>query len=522
MFRLRTGDKEVLLRGNVDLSDVGGVFVIDHRNAAELAGGELPAPWQLRAAGKKGPKSDSIFCPSDDPTAPALVFGPHLQGWHRIYIGLEDDLPHQFSLSTEGITHAVPGEAPAKAGQGRLLREYYLKSADVTGQDVCLGLDATARDSHDASIRYIRFVPMSPQEIAEFVGARKRAELQGRPFAGYVEQCTAGYYNQGGLDLRTYTRNEMRLNKARGATVVYVHVIRAGAKAWYHSDVVERCVLSPGEAADGWVKFGTWMQQGDPLQIAIEEARAVGLQVFADMGMNVTYITSDPNYSGLAERTAAEHPEYLVPGHKMFLDYRREEVRAYIAAIARELMTKYDVDGINLDFARFAHNKAFDEESLVDVMSRIHVARNEAQAKWKHPVTIATRIPSYRYAGDADWAQAIYGGEHPWFTAALMEWAERGWIDRVMVCCPVPERFAELSLARYKSALAGTNVELWGDLYSGFSGRSPRVFLDAARSWVKQGLNGGFFFYDSGRPTDFEQINWMLRLIDSPQMGLEP
>lgn len=522
MFRLRTSDGQVVLSDSVDLSDLGNVFVADHRNAADLAGGELPRPWHLRAGGKKEPEKASIFCPGDDPAAHPLVLKPRLRGWHRIYVAIKDDLPHQFSLSVEDITHPVPGEAPAKAGRSRLLREYYLKSADTSGQDVCLALDATARDSHDASIRYVRFVPMAPEEVRELLETRRRAETQGRPFAGYMEQCTVGYYNQGGLAPRSYTRNEMRLHRARGATVVYVHVIRAGAKAWYHSDVVERCVPSPGEAADGWVRFSAWMEQGDPLQIAIEEARAVGLDVFADMGMNVTYITSDPNYSGLAERAAVEHPEYLVPGHKMFLDYRREQVRAYVANIARELMTKYDVDGINLDFARFAHNKAFDEQSLVDVMRRIHAARREAEARWRHPVTIATRIPSYRYASDADWSQAIYGGEHPWFTAALRVWAERGWIDRVMVCCPVPDRFSELSLERYKAALAGTEVALWGDLYSGFSGRPRRLFLEAAQNWIEQGLDGGFFFYDVSRPTDFEQINWMLRSIDSPQMRVEP
>ena len=342
---------------------------------------------------------------------------------------------------------------------------------------------------------------------------RIEAEIRGRPFAGYVEQCTAAYYAKGGLTLREHTREAMKLNKARGATEVYVHVIRAGALAWYHSDVVRRCMPQPGDASEGWVNVGKWLKQDDPLTVAIEEARAVGLRVFADMGMNVTYITQDPDYKGLAERFPLEHPECLVPGKSMFLDYRHEAIRDYVVAIARELITKYDVDGINLDFARFAHNRAFDEASLVEVFGRIHEDRASAREKWGHPLTMAARIPSYHYASNAAWEQEIYGGEHPWFTDALKTWATHGWIDRVMLCCPHPEDQKALSLARYQAAIAGARVRLWGDLYEP-GGRSQEEVLDTARQWVSQGLDGGFFFYTVDRPQHLQQIDWKLRLID--------
>jgi hypothetical protein len=522
-LRLRTADGGVVATEDIDLGDVDDVFVIDRRNVAELAGGALPAPWDLKPAGHKSPSPASIHCPSEDPTAPALVIAPGVEGWHHVYVGMEPYSAFEFSVSAEGPRYAVPDylNTARGAGKDRLLREFYVASADLTDERIRVAIGGARKVWRDASIRHIRLVPMTGDEIAHYHHVRELAGIEGRPFAAYVEQCTAGAYAQGDLDLQTHTRNEMRLARARGATDVYVHVIRVGSKAWYHSDIVQRCTPKEGEADAGWVKVAKWMAQGDPMQIALDEGHAEGLRVFPDMGMNVTYITMDPHYAGLTERMSAEHPEYLVPGKKMFLDYRHEQVRAYASAIARELMTKYDVDGINLDFARFGHNKAFDEASLVDVVRRIHGARQEAEAKWGHPITIATRIPSYRYAGDADWSQASYGGEHPWFTAALKTWAESGWVDRVMVCCPVPERFADLSLARYIDAISGTETEFWGDLYGG-SGRPRRIFLDAARAWVNQGLDGGFFFYTTCRPTEYERIDWMLRLIDYPDVRVEP
>ena len=519
----RTGDEKALKEQAVDLCDADNVFVIDRRNAVQLAGGVLPAPWQLKPEGKKKPAVPSIACRVDDPSAPPLILKPNLKGWHRIYIGIEPFAPCQVFLSEENIRYPVPDlqQPPDKQGRNRLCREYYLKSADLDGQNLCLALGGTVPTWHDASVRYVRFVPMSRDEIARFRDVRRLAEAKGRPFAGYVEQCTAGYYEPGALTLREHTRNEMRLNKVRGATEVYVHVIRVGSKAWYHSDVVERSIPEPGQAHEGWVKFGRWMKQGDPLAVAVEEARAAGLKVFADMGMNVTYLTSDPHYRGLAERTSREHAELLVDGHKMFLNYRKQEVREYAAAIARELMTKYDVDGIHLDFARFACNKAFDERSLVDVLRRIHDARRTVEKEKGRRILIAARIPSYQYATDAKWAQKIYGGDHPWFTAGLKTWARNGWIDRVMVCCPIPERFHKLSLERYKAAISGSDVKLWGDLYGG-NGRPRSLFLNAARTWTRAGVDGGFFFYTVCRPTEFEQINWTLRLIDFPDVAVEP
>ncbi|MBT3328246.1 MAG: hypothetical protein HN396_18640, partial [Gemmatimonadales bacterium] len=232
--------------------------------------------------------------------------------------------------------------------------------------------------------------------------------------------------------------------------------------------------------------------------------------------MNVTYITKVPNYKGLAERFSREHPEYLVPGRSMFLDYRHQAVRDYAVAIARELITKYDADGINLDFARFANNKVFDEASLVDVVRRIHEVRQTVAAARSRPITIAARIPSYMYATTAAWSQRSYGGEHPWFTAALKTWAANGWIDRAMVCCPLPANQQTLALARYKAALSGTRTQLWGDLYVP-SKRSANEILNTARSWVKQGVDGGFFFYKDSRPEHLPHIDWRLRLIDHPE-----
>ena len=100
-FRLRDPDGATVLRQKVDLDEVGALTIIDHRNAAALAGGTLPSPWRLQAAGAKAPEVASLFCPVDDPKAPSLVLKPGLEGWHRIYVAMESASPHQFTLTGE-------------------------------------------------------------------------------------------------------------------------------------------------------------------------------------------------------------------------------------------------------------------------------------------------------------------------------------------------------------------------------------------------------------------------------------
>jgi hypothetical protein len=531
-LRFKSLSGKVVLQKRIDLHGAVDVFVVDHRNVSELAGGTLPGPWALYPGTNKKPPVMSLgikltkrpvvsgrypVYEIEEAAAPPLVLRPPLKGWYRIYLGMESYGSVQFYLAREQILYPVPeyhtGPNPSNT---RLMQEFYIKSADMTGQAVCLACGG-ARYWRDVAVRYLRFVPMTADEVAHVREVRELARTKGRPFAGYVEQCTPCNYEPASLTLLTHTRNEMRLNKVRGCTDVYVHVIRAGSKAWYHSDVVERYLPSDDLGPHGpAAKWTAWMTQGDPLAVAIAEARAVGLNVWPDMGMNISY------KGALRERTIAEHPEYLCGPSGQFLDYRKPPVRDYVVSIATELLTKYDVDGVHLDFARFASNQAFDEASLVAVVRRIHEARRAAEKTWGHPVLIATRIPSYRYH---ERNAVIYRGDYPAFVAALRTWARSGWIDRIMACSMgrVPY-VGGLSLDRYKAAVAGTKTKLWGDLYGGgaFAGTPRSAWVDVARTWVSQGLDGGFFFYTIDRPTEFEQLNWQLRLIDHPGLSVGP
>ena len=523
LFHLRSVQRgEIVLERALELA--GDSTVVDHGKVVELAGGHLPEPWSLEQGKSDGQAAttlvgrvESTAYASEYPTShvenahlPPLTLDPGLAGWHRVFIGMEPGTAVQFSLSGDRVVVPVPREQDE-----RPWREYCVGSADLTGQAVCLS-PGGSRVWDDARVRYVRFVPMRDDEVSSLCAAQEKAEAHGRPFAGYVEQITAGYRLGETIGLREYTRNEMRLHKQRGCTEVYVHVIRIGFSAWYHSNVVERYLPQGREVEENdpaQLKWHGWMEQGDPMAVAVEEAQRAGLEVFADVGMNITYLGTDRfHYGAFTGRFAREHPEYACPERKVFLDYRHPEVQDYAVSIVQELMAGYDLDGIHLDYGRFAYNRAFDEASLVSVMERVHRGRKEIEEKRGRPLRIGVRIPSHLYH---TWEQ--YAGDFPEFVSALGIWARSGWIDHAMVCSMLVPRLRELSLERYKEAIEGTGVKLWGDLY-GMPGDLPCSYLlDVARKWCKEGVDGGFFLYDSGRPVDFGQINWKLRLVDMPE-----
>ena len=519
LLRLRSEkrDSTVLLR-EVDLSSASDVLVIDRRHVARLAGGALPSPWRLELAsgGKSG--RTSLVC--DDELAPPLTLKLNLRGWYRVYVGQEKMASFFLKFSKEPMQYEVP-DFYGKAGSwyDRPMREYYLRSADMTGQDLVLAPGGTMYPK-PAGVHHIRFVPMTAAEVAKWREFRALVDRTGRPFAAYVEQCSAAFYFPETVRMAEYTRGEMWKHKLRGATDAYVHVIRIGMTAWYHSDVVGRCVFKEGEASEGWLKWTAWMEQGDPLAVAIKEGRAAGLKVFADVGMNRTHINNPKeHYRVTTEARPLANRDWLCKGTTYFLDYRHPGVRDYVVKIVREILMKYGPDGVHLDYLRFPYRYAFDEASLIDVGKRIHEARLEAQEKWGHRILIAARIPSYLAQRNKPWDKA-YAGDHAEFVAALKVWADDSHVDRVM---PASMGFtSKLSLTRYHAAIQGSQVELWGNLYghsrSGSYAESPAL----ARRWAREGMNGGLFFYKATHALDLEHLIWYLRMIDRPDLEIMP
>jgi uncharacterized lipoprotein YddW (UPF0748 family) len=150
---------------------------------------------------------------------------------------------------------------------------------------------------------------------------------------------------------------ERLVERARAAGVrgLLVQVVGRG-DAFYRSDLLPR-----SEALD--------RSDSDPLALVLERAHAAGLEVHA--WMNCLLVWSAPHRPRDPRHVLNRHPEWvahLPDGRSMarlgaaerkrlgvegvYLSPARPAVRAWIADVAREIASRYAVDGIHLDYIR--------------------------------------------------------------------------------------------------------------------------------------------------------------------------
>ena len=149
----------------------------------------------------------------------------------------------------------------------------------------------------------------------------------------------------------------------------------------------------------------------DPYKVMIRRSRDNGVSPWMSMRMNdIHFVTTDK-----LSRTARfwrDHPECRIypdvvalgskrPWTDFTLDFAIEKVRDYNFAMARELLVRYDCDGIELDWMRcspcLTPETAPQEVHLItQFVRRVRKAADRAAADRNHPVGVAVRVPPTR------------------------------------------------------------------------------------------------------------------------------
>ena len=189
--------------------------------------------------------------------------------------------------------------------------------------------------------------------------------------------------------------------------------------------------VKPGHAATA-----KWLHDNgiDPYAIWAERAREKGVSAWLTVRMNDIHFVSPSNYTycGLSTlwKTRPElrrDPNYR--GHTWHwyaFDYAHREIREQHIGYIRELLGRYDVDGLELDWMRFPHHFKPGQEKenahfLTEVVREARKAADNAAKRLGHPVKIGCRVTT-SYQG------ALEFGTDP------VAWAKEGLIDMLVVC----------------------------------------------------------------------------------------
>ena len=223
-------------------------------------------------------------------------------------------------------------------------------------------------------------------------------------------------------------------------------------------------------------------EYGGPVTIIAQLCREAGLAFFPSIRMNEHYDMDEaaPNYG----RLRRDHPELLIgrPGStipdrtlewgiRTGLDYAFPEVRSHMARIIFELIDRFDIDGIELDFMRhpafFRIEEAFANRYLMtDLVRRVRQRLDQASAERGKHLDLAVRVPptladAARIGLDAEgWMREglvdllIAGGGFIPFDMPIGEFVEaaRGTGCRVIGCFEALRPFLDEEMLRAAAA----------------------------------------------------------------------
>ena len=213
----------------------------------------------------------------------------------------------------------------------------------------------------------------------------------------------------------------------------------------------------------------------------LDRARKNKLKAWVSLRMNDGHNPHLPEHPGQSSFWKS-HPEWrLAYG----LDYEQPEVREHNMKLVHEVCTRYDLDGLELDFVRFwLYFRAGREHQGAKLMmafaEQAREATRAASERLGHSVELAVRVPT------TPWIARRHGLD-------ALAWAKAGLVDLIIASPFWPSIDSDVPIETWKGLLIGTNVEVAIGLESGVhSGHENRtVTHEELRAVIASALHRG-------------------------------
>jgi hypothetical protein len=243
----------------------------------------------------------------------------------------------------------------------------------------------------------------------------------------------------------------------------------------------------------------------DPYAVWIARCREKGISPWLSMRMNDIHSVNETS-NFMHSSFWRDHPEFwrvpsgsASPWQNRAMNYGHAEVRAHQMAFVRELLERYDPDGLELDWMRFGWHLTPGQEKeeghyLTEFVREVRAVVKTWGTKRGHPILLGVRVPAHPDAA------ALLGMDG-------VQWAKEGLVD-LLVPCPF-----------WASSDFDIPVELWKERL-GPAGASVVVapgLEHNARPWpggkpVANTLASAYGFAASARARGAEALylfNWM-------------
>lgn len=212
----------------------------------------------------------------------------------------------------------------------------------------------------------------------------------------------------------------------------------------------------PSKYLPVWKGYKHWFDAGiDPCKSFIDETRKRGKEVFYSYRINGTDEDPENPWNCIISPMKKEHPDWVLiiqdvaEVEKYKWNFAAKGLREYKLNILREITEIYDIDGIEIDFARVTpvlpvgHQWEY-RNHLTDFMRELRYTLLEIAEKRGHPLLLAVRIPE------------LIEGCH-FDGIDIKTWVEESLVDILTLGC----RSLEVDLAQFRHLVAGTHIKLY-------------------------------------------------------------
>ena len=278
-------------------------------------------------------------------------------------------------------------------------------------------------------------------------------------------------------------------------------------------DIYAICVASPdrchyetkvGEAGRGAAVNQLRKEGADFLNVYTQRLHEKGIGAVASIRMSDTHhrrIEDTPIFT-------QKHPEWIIQRsdgiQEVAMDYSYPEVREHRLAIMREIAEEYDVDGLELDFNRWAkhfqrHLGREKAPIMTAYMGQIdEMLKEAAEKRGRDHLILGVRV-----LGTLE--ECWNCGLDP------KAWVKNGWVDYMVVCepnCTWPMMHVE----EFAAFTRGTKCELYaqmGDMMGGsWSGKPEIKDRGLAQSPAHKGYSGMLLTSEEAKAAAYNFYTW--------------
>ncbi len=285
--------------------------------------------------------------------------------------------------------------------------------------------------------------------------------------------------------------------------------------------------LTLGSQGRFWI-HNLWLlrQRGvDHLACFLSRCRQRGIEAWLSVRMNDGHFlgTADAFWHSSFWR---QNPQWWITPHDPVgggraFDYRHREVRDHFLALIAELLARYDLDGLELDWIRgypyFPEDAAQAGVPLLnELTAEVRRLADAAAVRLGHPVQVGARVPSHPSAG-------------PPLGLDGVAWARQGWVDQLVLSGRVTGIEFTMPVRAWRQAVGERAVRLVAQFgtntlaypaarehgAAALAQATPELLAGAAGAAFGQGADRVYLFNHCYYEAEPGRREWYIRLLET-------